>query len=99
MENTASSSVKLPSLMSLDTSAVAGPCEELRALDKMQWRAECDRAKALGREARVTYYGLQNEVVTRAGGLGGVGGAGNIGEGRPMGNDDLVSVVYECICC
>ena len=53
----------------------------------------------LGREARVTHSGLPHEVVTRAGGLGGVGGTGNIGEGRPMGFDNLVSVVFECICC
>ena len=84
--------------MSLDTSAAAGPCEEYREMEKLQWRAQCDKARTLGRDARVIHSGLHHEVVTRAGGLSGVGGAGNVGEGRPMGSDNLVGVVYECIC-
>ena len=46
LENTASNSHKLPTLMSLDTTAASDHCDQLREMEHQQWRAECKEVRA-----------------------------------------------------
>ena len=73
--------------MSLDTTAVAGPCEDFRERERAAWRAQCDRerAKARGREGAAisTFSNTYHKVMATSGGQG-QGGVGAVGDGRQV---------------
>ena len=111
MENTASNSLKLPALMSLDTTGVADYCDQLREVEHQQWRAQCDEVRARKEERVIAVTAHFGGV--RGRGEGGEGSHGGEGRGdsalvpvpdqgmviyRDEGIDDLVSVVLKCIC-
>ena len=56
--------------MSLDTSAAAGHCDQLRVLEHQQWRESCDEIQAR-KQGRAAHFG----------GSQGQGNGGDVGEG------------------
>ena len=76
--------------MSVDTTAVAGPCESMRERERAVWRATCDRERdrARGREreaSAVTAYSSMYTEVVATSGRGGRGALALSGTGDSQG--------------
>ena len=87
MANIASNSVKLPSLMSIDTPGAASSCDQMRERERLKWRAQCDveRARSQG-GAGSTHYSMVRGEVAAVGGYGhGQGGVGSVSDGSHAG--------------